>query len=266
MLNSGDHGGRDRKQARSRSFDGRYSELSPESGTSPSFTIFNEAKKGHGPCTVEPNQATIRSSATLYSLQSQQNLTEECSSKRHDSITETQTLDQKMHGSYRFQRLAREINLGLDIHSPKEAKKVARRIFDAFSPTTAELLKAYAQNPRYIDQKNVLDFKNNHSIALQNLAYVFSSIQEAEKAFTLFDKDGNGSISPQEMKETVLGLYRDRKSLSASLRDVGSAVGTLDVVFTGCALVVSLLMSLVIFGVAVGPFLVTSMSMILAVA
>ena len=81
----------------------------------------------------------------------------------------------------------------------------------------------------------------------------------------IFDKDSNGSITPQEMKDTVTGIYKDRKALSASLRDVGSAVGKLDNVFTCAALILSLLMVLLIFGVAVGPFLVTSMSMILAV-
>lgn len=98
------------------------------------------------------------------------------------------------------------------------------------------------------------------------LGAAFATIQEAEKAFSLFDKDNNGCISPQEMKEAVLGIYKDRKALSSSLRDVGSAVGKLDIVLMTIAVAVSLLVSLLIFGVAIGPFLVTSMSLILAVA
>jgi hypothetical protein len=181
------------------------------------------------------------------------------------SISDRSSVEAK-DGSHRFRKLARELATGLDINSSKEARKVARRIFEALSPNTSALLKAHAQHT-HIDEHLVEMAKYGFAseLSMQNFAPAFATINDAEKAFGLFDKDGNGSITPQEMKETVVAVFKDRKSLSASLRDVGSAVGKLDGVLHAATLVIALLLCLIIFGVAVGPFLVTSMSMIIAV-
>ena len=49
-------------------------------------------------------------------------------------------------GSLRFFKLAKEVGTGLDIHNPREAKRLARRIFEAFSSNTAALLKSKANH------------------------------------------------------------------------------------------------------------------------
>ncbi|KAG9242197.1 Mechanosensitive ion channel-domain-containing protein [Calycina marina] len=52
--------------------------------------------------------------------------------------------------------------------------------------------------------------------------------QEADEAFSALDNDGNGDISLEEMVMKVVEVGRDRKAITASMRDVGQAIGVLD--------------------------------------
>jgi hypothetical protein len=69
----------------------------------------------------------------------------------------------------------------------------------------------------------------------------FNTKADAEVAFALFDKDGNGDISKKEMRSAVQRIYRERKALKASLEDMGSAVRKLDAVLLTVCLVIILL-------------------------
>ncbi|KAF8078076.1 Mechanosensitive ion channel-domain-containing protein [Lyophyllum atratum] len=75
----------------------------------------------------------------------------------------------------------------------------------------------------------------------------FRTTAEAHEAFALFDKDENGDISKREMREAVQRIYRERKSLVSSLKDVGSAVAKLDAVLLAVALVGIIFVCLLIF-------------------
>lgn len=75
----------------------------------------------------------------------------------------------------------------------------------------------------------------------------FKSEADARAAFAVFDKDGNGDISKREMREAVRRIYRERKALTASLKDVGNAVAKLDAVLIACVLLVEIFICLLIF-------------------
>jgi hypothetical protein len=200
-----------------------------------------------------------------------------------------------MFSSPALSALAREIQANLDTRSTQESKKVARRIFEAFSPSTllfiTQLRDKKAREPSnevnlimlfplstsrlessHNSQDRTVDTRthenaphkktsqslptndnfttahtvHHHSTApgsdtkketeecieVEALYSTFATREEAFRAFQIFDKDGNGSISRQEMKDTVVSVYKDRKALSASLRDVGSAVGKLDIMLS----------------------------------
>lgn len=75
----------------------------------------------------------------------------------------------------------------------------------------------------------------------------FRTEADAKVAFAQFDKDNNGDISKKEMREAVQRIYRERKALSASLKDMSSAVSKLDAVMIGVAFIIILFVCLLIF-------------------
>ncbi|KAH8110837.1 Mechanosensitive ion channel-domain-containing protein [Phellopilus nigrolimitatus] len=75
----------------------------------------------------------------------------------------------------------------------------------------------------------------------------FRSTAEATAAFAVFDKDDNGDITKKEMREAVQRIYRERKALISSLKDVGSAVAKLDAVLVTVALLGIIFCCLLIF-------------------
>ena len=89
----------------------------------------------------------------------------------------------------------------------------------------------------------------------QDFHPAFPTPEEAEKAFRVFDKDDNGDISRREIKTVLLRVYKERRFLSRSMRDIGAALKTLDRILLFFALVILFFISLSVFGVEVGSSL-----------
>ncbi|KAF9430573.1 hypothetical protein BGZ94_006062 [Podila epigama] len=110
-------------------------------------------------------------------------------------------------------------------------------------------------------------FKNlqRHSdeLVVQDFFPYFDTEEEARTAFAIFDKDGNGDISKSEMKEKIFYVYKERKDLHTSMRDLSQAVGKLNVIFLTIVAIIWLIIVLSIFGkdvvknmLSIGSFLV----------
>jgi hypothetical protein len=104
---------------------------------------------------------------------------------------------------------------------------------------------------------------NGEDLVVENFYPYFSTQEEARTAFAIFDKDGNGDISKSEMKEKIFYVYKERKDLHTSLRDLSQAVGKLNVIFLTIVAVIWLFIILSIFGkdivknmLSIGSFLV----------
>ncbi|KAG1752650.1 Mechanosensitive ion channel-domain-containing protein [Suillus paluster] len=118
-----------------------------------------------------------------------------------------------------------KLHRGGDFYALDSARKLAKKLFDALSVTSP----------------------GRSHLVVEDFYPFFRSTAEAHAAFAIFDKDGNGDITKREMREAVQRIYRERKALTASLKDVGSAVAKLDAVLVCIALLGILFACLLIF-------------------
>ncbi len=84
---------------------------------------------------------------------------------------------------------------------------------------------------------------------------IFATHELAESAFRVFDKDNNGDISRGEVKTTLVKVYKERRFLARSMRDVGAALKMLDHILLLFAMVILFFISLSVFGVDIGDSL-----------
>ena len=92
----------------------------------------------------------------------------------------------------------------------------------------------------------------------------FPDHASAEAAFHVFDKDNHGDISRAELKTAVVKVYKERRFLSRSMRDVGEALKTLDRMLIFLAAVILVFIGLSVFGVQIGNSLTSLYSLLIA--
>lgn len=99
------------------------------------------------------------------------------------------------------------------LESAKETRKLARRIFYSYS------------------QKDPQNPSAPLVITLAGFRPVFPDNSTATAAFSIFDKDSNGTLTREEMESSCLEIMKDRMALVNSMHDVDSAVSSLDSCF-----------------------------------
>lgn len=70
--------------------------------------------------------------------------------------------------------------------------------------------------------------KGCENVQETDLSIVFDSEEEAEAAFSMFDRDLNGDISVTEMELACGEIGRERKAVIKSLKVLDSVVGKLN--------------------------------------
>jgi len=80
----------------------------------------------------------------------------------------------------------------------------------------------------------------NH-LVFQDISRLFPSLEEADAAFSLFDRDGNGDVSLEETEQSCAEFHREQLSIEHSMRDLDSAVGRLDNLLMSLYVVVAIL-------------------------
>ncbi len=102
-----------------------------------------------------------------------------------------------------------------DINSDDYAKKVAKKLFYSL---------AYPQG--YYGQEE----DSRKCLDIHAFSPYFKDREQAEEAFKVFDKDGNGNLTRREFRDTVVQIYRERKGLAQSIRNTSQALGTIDII------------------------------------
>lgn len=99
-----------------------------------------------------------------------------------------------------------------------------------------------------------------------DLKEAFDNNEEAEAAFMMFDKDMNGDISMEELESVCVEIGRDRKSITASLKDLDSVVARLDNVFSFLVFIIVIIVFLSLISTSAAGVLTSAGSSILALS
>lgn len=107
---------------------------------------------------------------------------------------------------------------------------------------------------------------DNDVISPDDLRKGLDTSEEAEAVFTFFDRDMNGDISMEELEHCCVEIGRERKSITASLKDIDSVVRRLDAIFLFIVLIFSLVVLISIISTSAAGVLVSVGSVLLALS
>ncbi|KAI2786083.1 hypothetical protein POX_h09850 [Penicillium oxalicum] len=99
-----------------------------------------------------------------------------------------------------------------------------------------------------------------------DLKEAFDNGDEAEAAFAMFDRDMNGDISMEELEAACVEIGRERKSITASLKDIDSVVSKLDDILMFFVIVIVLIVFLSLISTSTAGVLTSAGSSILALS
>ena len=108
--------------------------------------------------------------------------------------------------------------------------------------------------------------ENTENIYSYDMKNAFDNDEEAEAAFTMFDKDLNGDISMEELEAVCVEIGRERKSITASLKDLDSVVSKLDAVLSFIVICVTILVFITLISASAASVLTSAGSTVLALS
>lgn len=108
--------------------------------------------------------------------------------------------------------------------------------------------------------------ENTETVYSDDLRDAFENADEADAAFSMFDKDMNGDISMEELEAVCVEIGRERKSITASLKDLDSVVAKLDDVFMFIVFVITVLVFISLISTSAAGVLTSAGSTVLALS
>jgi small-conductance mechanosensitive channel len=108
--------------------------------------------------------------------------------------------------------------------------------------------------------------EETETVYSEDLKEAFESEEEADAAFSMFDKDMNGDISMEELEAVCVEIGRERKSITASLKDLDSVVSKLDDVFMFVVFVITILVFISLISTSAAGVLTSAGSAVLALS
>ncbi|KAI9808994.1 MAG: hypothetical protein M1825_002283 [Sarcosagium campestre] len=128
------------------------------------------------------------------------------------------------------------------LSSPQGSQVLARRLYRTFGREETE------------------------TVFQEDLKDAFENDEEADAAFQMFDKDLNGDISMEELEAVCVEIGRERKSITASLKDLDSVVSKLDSVLFFIVGIITVLVLLSLLSVSAAGVLTSAGSTLLALS
>jgi small-conductance mechanosensitive channel len=108
--------------------------------------------------------------------------------------------------------------------------------------------------------------EGEETVASDDLRKAFDNDDEATAAFSMFDKDMNGDISMEELEAVCVEIGRERKAITASLKDLDSVVSKLDDVLMFVVFVIVVLVFISLISTSAAGVLTSAGSAVLALS
>jgi hypothetical protein len=103
------------------------------------------------------------------------------------------------------------------LRNTSSAQVLARRLFRTYAKADSEVLRPEDLNP------------------------AFPTPEDAENAFSIFDRDLNGDVSMEELEAFCDEVHREKKAIAASVKDLDSVIRKLDQVFVVVVIIVTII-------------------------
>ncbi|UKZ70446.1 uncharacterized protein TrAtP1_011427 [Trichoderma atroviride] len=104
------------------------------------------------------------------------------------------------------------------------------------------------------------------TVHLEDLQTAFETVEEAEAAFSMFDKDLNGDISVDEFETVCNEIQLEKKAIAASLKDLDSVIQKLDKVFLVIIVIIAVIVFVAILSDSTAAGLASAGSSVLGLA
>lgn len=108
--------------------------------------------------------------------------------------------------------------------------------------------------------------EGSETLSDEDLTPAFDNNEEADAAFGMFDKDMNGDISMEELEAVCVEIGRERKAITASLKDLDSVVGKLDDLFLFFVAIITVLVFISLISTSAAGVLTSAGSAVLALS
>ncbi|OTA91967.1 hypothetical protein M434DRAFT_75319 [Hypoxylon sp. CO27-5] len=128
------------------------------------------------------------------------------------------------------------------LRNSNSAQVLARRLFRTFAKPGAEVLTPQDLNP------------------------AFPTIEDAEAAFLVFDRDLNGDVSMEELEAFCDEVHREKKAIAASLKDLDSVITKLDRVFFFIIFIIAVIVFISIISASTAAALASAGTAVLGLA
>ncbi|KAK2629467.1 hypothetical protein QTJ16_000287 [Diplocarpon rosae] len=108
--------------------------------------------------------------------------------------------------------------------------------------------------------------EDSETASADDLRPAFDNDDESNAAFSMFDRDMNGDISMEELEAVCVEIGRERKAITASLKDLDSVVSKLDEVFMFIVAVITIIVLISIISTSASGVLTSAGSTLLALS
>lgn len=150
--------------------------------------------------------------------------------------------------------------IGNDLVGRKVNENQPRKVVTELLRTTAS-----AHTLARLIYRSVVRFDRD-TVYMDDIREVFTTEEEADAAFMVFDKDLNGDISVQEFEAVCNEIHLEKKAIAASLKDLDSVIQKLDKVFLFIIVIIAVIVFVSIFSSSTAAGLASASTSVLGLA